>query len=543
MIINQIREAGKEKYFRTVINILIFAFTITTCGCYTTKIEKTIPDSLADETNYHIINAVLKNGLVVNLKDKGAIFVSKYQDKKNVILFRTVDTVRDASGVSKMTSNPNILETKDILSLTVEKNVMSSAGYTMIVIGGIVVLAILAGIILSSNNSKPSSSSSGGHSCPFIYSMNGSKYIFDGEPYGGSVSEGLKKTDYSRLEQLTAVDGKYKLLMRNETEESQYTDEMKLLVVEHPVNTEDAPDISGKMSVFEKAFPPLSVTDENGKDITVFFNKRDIVQWQTDMQDDALYETEKRKHELIFKFPKPKNAKKVKLLVNAGTAQWGEYMIKKMLDIRGNKVDKWYEDINKKGIEMLKLYQFVDREELFILKANILENGRWINRGSISAGGPYIDEDRIIELNTENVTGDTLCIKLNPPYGYWKFDYAGVIYESSAPVKVTELQVNYAVDEKGKDLKASLSGIDGNYYSMPEMTNSANIEFVVPAPVENMKRSLFLKTTGYYEIHLKKDKPEQTELIEKIYNTPGLILEITMNEYIKKIKSLGLNDK
>ena len=177
------------------------------------------------------------------------------------------------------------------------------------------------------------------------------------------------------------------------------------------------------------------------------------------------------------------------------------------------------------------------------MKAHIFENGNWINRGSVSAGGPYMDEDRIIELNIENVMGDTLYVNLNPPYGYWKIDYAGVIYDSSAPVKITELPVSYAVDEKGNDLKASLSNIDGNYYSMPFLTSSANIEYEVPLQDKNVKRSLFLKTTGYYEIHLKKDKPEQAELIEKVYNTPGLIIELSLKEYIKKLKTRGYSDK
>ena len=78
---------------------------------------------------------------------------------------------------------------------------------------------------------------------------------------------------------------------------------------------------------------------------------------------------------------------------------------------------------------------------------------------------------------------------------------------------------------------------------MPDSASAAYIEFEVPAPVDNMKKSLYLKTTGYYEIHLKKDKPEQTELIEKIYNTPGLILEVSMNEYIEKLKAVKLSDK
>ncbi|MBK8552287.1 MAG: hypothetical protein IPL53_14970 [Ignavibacteria bacterium] len=335
--------------------------------------------------------------------------------------------------------------------------------------------------------------------------------------------------------------------MRNESDETQYTDEMKLLVIEHPLNTEVAPDINGKMTVFKKAFPSVSVTDENGKDITLFFKNKDDIQWQTDMPYDSSSIGKNLKHELIFKFPKPEYAGKVKFLLNAGTAQWGEDMIRVMLNMRGDKVDKWYENMNSNGAEFIKLYKFMEREELYILKANVLVNDKWITKSIIPAGGPYIDEDRIVELDISDVTGDTLYIKLTPPYGYWKFDYAGMIYESTNPSNITELSVSNAKDENGFDIKDSLKWIDGKYYSMPELTNFAKIEFEAPAisneKSNDMKQSLFLKTTGYYELHLKKDKPEQTELIEKIYNTPGMILEITMNEYFKKIKSLGLLEK
>ncbi len=68
-------------------------------------------------------------------------------------------------------------------------------------------------------------------SCPFVYSYDGENYTFDAEPYGGAICPGLKKTDYSRLEHLKPVAGKYRLLVRNEVEETQYTDEMKLLIV------------------------------------------------------------------------------------------------------------------------------------------------------------------------------------------------------------------------------------------------------------------------------------------------------------------------
>ncbi len=529
MIFKYITQCGNGRFFRSMVSILIFTFVFTNCGCYSAYQGEIRPNELTLTSNYIFIEAIMKNGLVINLRDKGA----RYESMFHSIIYNTVNNepVLSDSNEYNKPSEVNTLKIKDIKSLIVKKEEVNIGATTFAVIGITIGVAAIIGLIIAAS------------SCPFIYSFNGEKYIFDAEPYGGSVSEGLKKTDYSRLEDLKAVDGKYKLLMKNITDETQYTDELKLLVIEHPVNTEVAPDINGYFFVFKKALPPLSVTDESGKEVTIFFNKKDNVQWQTDLPFDTLYVNKKLKHELIIKFSKPKDAKKVKLLINAGTAQWGEYMIKRMLEYRGNKVDNWYEDIDKKGIELLKLYKFVEREELFIMNANVFENGKWVTRGTVSAGGPYMDEDRIVELNIENVTGDTLFIKLSPPYGYWKFDYAGAVYESDINPKITELSLSYAKNEKGQDLRDSLSAIDGNYYTMPDSASAAKLEFEVPSPVEDMNRSLYLKTTGYYEIHLKKDKPEQTELIEKIYNTPGLIPEVSMDEYIKKLKSAELSGK
>lgn len=531
MILNFITLTADKKFFNTIVYLMIFTFTITACGCYSTQKEKIFSEELEYESDYHIVGVTMKNGLRINLNDKGAVFLTNYKDKENVIVYRTIETTENKSGEKESTSKTNVIDINEVLYLTVDKEVLGAGGIIVIAVAVLAGIFLIAALIV------------GASSCPFIYSFNGEKYIFDAEPYGGSVAEGLKKTDYSRLEDLKAADGKYKLLMMNVTDETQYTDELKLLVIEHPLNTEIAPDISGKFTVFEKALPPVSVTDENGKDVTVFFNNRDNVQWQTDMPKDTLYENKKLKHDLIIKFPKPKDANKVKLLVNAGTAQWGEFMIKRMLEYRGNKVDNWYEDVNRKGNELMKLYHFVEREELFIMNADVLEGNKWVTRGTVSAGGPYIDEDRIVELNIENVREDTLYIKLSPPYGYWKIDYTSVIYESSVNAKITELPLSYAKNEKGLDLRDFMFTIDGKYYSMPDTTCSAYLEFDVPAQSDNMSRSLYLKTTGYYDIHLKKDKPEQTELIEKIYDTPGLILKLSINEYIKMIKSPGVADK
>lgn len=550
MIFNYFTHWEQKNFLKALVYILIFAFT--NAGCNFTSVEKVVvrPENLPDDASYTILKAVMNDGIVIDLKNAQAVYAKKYQDKRDVIVYTTGDTAWVGAGVYNLSNiKTGFLELKDIQTLIIEKDEVNSGMIVAAIIGIVAVIAVVA-IVVNGNDDNgntgyhPSSGSGGEkYSCPFIYSYNGEKYIFDGEPYGGAITEGLKRTDYSDLQNLKLSDGKYKLLIRNETDETQHTDEMKLLVIDHPFNTEAAADYNGNITIFEKAFAPVSARDENGKDLSVFFKSKDDIKWQTDMPMDTVFDHSKLRHEIILKYSKPKNTGKVKFLVNGGTSIWGEFMVKNMLDMKGNGVDKWYEEINRKGAERIEFHKFMEREEMYLLKVNVLENDKWVTSGSISNSGPYKDEDRIIELNTENVNGDTLCIKLTPPYGFWKFDYAGVIYESEIPSKITELPVSQAIDENGVDVKESLSVIDGNYYSMPEMTNFAKIEFITPAQDKDMKQSLFLKTTGYYNIHLKKDNPEQAELMEKIFSTPGLILEISMNEYFKRMQAMGFLDK
>ncbi len=46
-------------------------------------------------------------------------------------------------------------------------------------------------------------------SCPFIYSWDGERWVFDAEPYGGATTRGLERDDFSELENLVAVNGEY----------------------------------------------------------------------------------------------------------------------------------------------------------------------------------------------------------------------------------------------------------------------------------------------------------------------------------------------
>ena len=528
MIFKTILSLRYKPTFKLITCLLVFSLILTLSGCTTTDTQRVRSDELTYKVDYEIISVSMKNGLVINLRGKSALYVKEFKDKKNLILYSTTDTVRISKDSTKVYSINNIIELSEVKEVTIEKS-ETNVGLTILATLGIIAafIVILAIIAFATKES-----------CPFIYSFDGNKYVFDAEPYGGAITKGLRKTDFSRLEHLKPVNGKYKMFVRNEADETQHTDEMKLLVIDHSLNTEVTPDVNGNMTVYEKIHTPISVIDGNENDVTSYFTSKDNLQWQSDLPADSLSFVENLRNKLIFKFPRPKDAKTVKLFVNGGTAMWGGYMIKSMLELRGNKVDDWYKNIDNKGTEYLKLYQFMEKEELYYLKINVLKNENWVEKGYISGGGPFLYEDRVIDLNIENIPGDTLTIGLNPPLGFWKIDQVGVIYDEFQKPEINEISVSYAEDQDGNDLVKSLSSIDGDYYDMPEIEDYGYIYFDALPQKKGTKRTLYLKTNGYYDIHLKKDKPEQTELIEKIMNTPGLIVKYAMSEYLKKIKQL-----
>ncbi len=532
--------------------VLIACFIISEIGCHTTSTYKYPKENLEytnsnpENGNLKIISIVLKNGTKVDTKDYEVV----YDDSaKSLKLMREDSTIEGKFVNIKRSDKPGIYDTvityskvsvghktkrtipiNDVLDIYVKKTEFE-VGLTILTVLGIITgfVALIFIIILAAKQS-----------CPFVYTFDGNKYVFDGEPLGGAICSGLSRTDYSRLENLKPSGGKFKLLVRNEADEKQFLDEIKLLLIPHDENKSVTPDPEGGFFTYDKIIPPVSVIDESGSDVSAFFTDKDDIKWQTQMPYDTSFKGIVEKHNLKFRFPKPEGAKNALLFINCGTALWGSYMIKAMLQLRGNKVDDWYKNINSGDFEMSKLYSFMEREELYTLKVNLLEDGSYRTRTYIPAGGPFLDEDKIIKLPLDNVTDNYVEFTLNPPAGYWKIDRLGLIYdyEKIDNENIRELDAVYANDGEGNDFKDAIRSRDKNYYNMLLVGNTANIYYDVPPEFEMTKNEIYLKTSGYYEVNTDKKINEQKELIEAIMSTPGKIIKYSMMLYNQKVKGI-----
>jgi hypothetical protein len=375
-------------------------------------------------------------------------------------------------------------------------------------------------------------------SCPFIYSFDGNEYVFDAEPYGGAICQKLKRTEWCGLEHLNEQNGYYKIMAVNELDETQYIDELKLVVVDHPNGIKVAPDLSGNIHTVTERVLPSHAYDRNGKDIMHQISKNDDIFWQTCVEEKNLENKEDLRDELIIEFPKPKDAQKAKLFVNACNTFWGSHALKRYLDLHGNKVHAWYQEINNMGPAFFKMVAMHLGEQLYSLKINIKTESGWKSKGIIVGGGPFVSEDKIYPLDISDVPGDTLSLMLTPPPPFWVINYLAIDYTDDLPLDVKELSAIQAVDDQDQNVGELLGKNDNNYLIMPTIGQRAELVFKSPPKSDNKDRTIFLKASGYYDIHLNADGEPQIEVLERIQSEPGFVVQYALSEYLKWNKTM-----
>ncbi len=375
-------------------------------------------------------------------------------------------------------------------------------------------------------------------SCPFIYSYDGERYVLDAEPYGTAVCEGLKRTEWAALDGLEAVGGEYRILLANELDETQYTDELKLFAVDHPAGVEVAPDLSGRLHTFSDPLAPRWARDQKGRDIRPLIAKNDNAFWLSRLEEKDPQKKEDMRDELTFEFAKPAGAERAKLLVNAWTTMWGSQVIRKFLEVRGEALPSWYADIDGHGREYGGMLDWQMREELYVLKVWVETKDGWKARSVIAGGGPYVSKSKAYVLDIGDVPGEFLRIRLRPPVNFWLLNLVAVDYGEDLPVQGVELSAMSAVDQDGRDVRAKLQAVDGDYLVAPDRGNRTDIRFAVPPLTASLERTVFLKATGYYDIHLKPSGPPQTDVLERIAREPGFAAQFALEEYNKWQKRL-----
>ena len=482
---------------RSVAAVLVLVFFFT--GCHVHTVQKLPVAQVPATTKDMIVGVTLATGEQVSFDKPGG-------------------TLKDGVVHGVVAKAPYEKPIGDVQRLWVQHDSIST-GRTIGLVAGITVgtIVVLAAIVAATKQS-----------CPFIYSWDGSKYVFDAEPYGGAIAHGLEKDDYTELGQLRADDGRYKLRMTNEVDETQMTNLTELWVVDHPAGARVVPDIEGKLRTISAPQELLSASDATGKDLLPWLRSTDQLIWEPSSIRDA---NGSLTGDITMTFPKPANAREAKLVVNAATGLWGSYMIKKMVALRGRDLNKFYLAVNHSKTARTKLHDWEVREELYALKVYVDEPTGWQVRGILPGTGPFISKDRILPLDVSHVLGNRLRIRIHPPAGFWAMNSFAADYTPDQPISVQTVKATAARNADGTDALRELAAADGRYLSMPFIGDQTDISFPVPAQKSGLDRAVFLHSRGYYKLHLDGTGEPDKRALEAFEKEPGSALQFAAAQF------------
>jgi len=490
---------------KKILSVIVLVVYLMNLGCHSMR---DIPVSEAQRKNDGIVAAIYHSGKVFEFdKNRGTI------DSQA----RTIEGhAKDGTSLS--------IPIDSTLYVRVQRiNAVNTTLLTVAILIPVAVGALILAYFLTPVTS-----------CPYVYSFDGKDYVFDAEPLGGAFARGLERTDLSRLEHVRPVDGKYRLLVRNEeTNETQYLDEARLIIADHPAGTRVVPDSTGTLHVIGDVITAGTVTDENGTDVHRFFDASDEIVWQTKMPVDESWRELPRRHELTFEFPRPRDATSAELVIKAGTAIWGSEMIHRLVALHGDAIDEWQEAMDSGGAMLDEWNAFNTREELYSLRLDVLVGDRWVPRAWIPGGASLATEERVIPIDLTGVADDVVKMRVCPPRGFWSLDFIGLNFKHYPAPAMTMMPLQRAVTGDSVDVTSLLSTVDGQRYVMPCVGDEAKLEFAAPEMQTAGSRSVFLDMRGYYHAHIDKTQPEQKRLIDELARNKGRIVEYSMDLYMK----------
>jgi hypothetical protein len=367
---------------------------------------------------------------------------------------------------------------------------------------------------------------------PPVYRDFFENYFVDAELRGVAAGQTFTITEWTAVNCSEEPGGLARFEFGNELGEPRSTDELKVVVVDHPAGTAVAPDIDGAMHTLSAPVAPRKARDKRGRDILPLVGKSDRVFWTSpdDVRDPK--KKEDLRDELVFEFPKPKGAKRAKLVVDATNTMWASYFAGRFLGVPGVPSIK-ATDPSKPDMSGGRARDWYREDEFYKLRVWVETKNGWASRQAVYGGGPFVPRDRVYLLDTSDVPGTTLKLRLLPPANFWMIDRLAVDFSDDLRADVVEVSPagTTAPGLTGEAVMAALAGADGRCLELTGPGDKIEVTFAPPAAVPEFERTVFVRTVGRYEIRPAELDAASVDTARKMRTEPGFATRFALEEY------------
>ncbi len=385
------------------------------------------------------------------------------------------------------------------------------------IIGPIIGLALDALIIIGINSADYNL----GTPCPFVYSYDGSKYQLDAEMCTGAFYKAAQFADRAVLARLRAADdGMYRIRIANEVQETDFIDQLSLLMFEHPKISAVYYSSSGRYVALSKPVSPRSARTSKEGDVTALMDdSKEETYWTANPFGRNPESEADLRENLDLVFDRPRDAAHAALLLNLRNTAWVAGHYHALMTMQGRALSKWFAQLNSDENARNQLNTALLRENG--LSVRVWDRTQWRLVATVNIVGPVTDRAVVQELDLRDIPGETLHIRLDCPPGYWMVRSAEVDFSYEECIAARELFPVKALAQSGEEVTDLLAKTDGVCHTMPAAGDYAEMEFACPPLGSGLERTVMVQCTGYYTPHIEPKGEPQTGLMNRLLQEPG----------------------
>ena len=120
MIFNTILNSKYKSEFKLFTCLIVLSIILSLSGCATTETLRVETENINYNMNCEIVNVIMKDGKVIDLRGKSPRYTEEWDNKKNVILYAAVDTVWISEKRYSVSDGIKIIELDSVRWVTIE---------------------------------------------------------------------------------------------------------------------------------------------------------------------------------------------------------------------------------------------------------------------------------------------------------------------------------------------------------------------------------------------------------------------------------------
>ncbi|MFY0689976.1 MAG: hypothetical protein JXQ90_22585 [Cyclobacteriaceae bacterium] len=331
--------------------------------------------------------------------------------------------------------------------------------------------------------------------CPHAYVFDGNEYHYDASMFTGAIAPALERHDFKIVPDYQPDESTYRMKIKNEEDETQFTDLLELKVVSHGKGVMAAFDQNGKVHAFSNMIEPSNLNNE--------------IKWQLSESDEDYFQFNEINQDgfsyLNLQFDMPEKTDSANLLLVLKNTSWGAFAYNQMTQLFGESYQSWvskHRDQSKEDLMKWPIKQGV------LLGVEVKTKSGWNVVEYVDLVGNVRSNRVAIPLNGLNSMDGNIEVRLKSGYRLWEIDQVGISYDQSSNVEVQTIAP--LLTHESQSL-VQLNNDDGDYL-VQEQGDSLDIVF--NGLRSDALRTIFLHSKGHYITNRNyTGKPKKMKLV------------------------------